>query len=528
MTSIQSGGIVHSLFASQPRRLALAFTMTLITLTGTDASSQEARPEYSSGIVLVRIDGANKPSQNSALQQFGLADPQPVISVSPRMRPTIGGTQTWYAYAIDDDRDPGSLADSLATIGVVAQPNYLYRLLDTPRTSVTPNDPRFAEQWAAKSIGLEQVWQQFQEISRDSVIVAIIDTGIDYNHEDLTPRMWRNLAEINGIDGIDDDGNGYIDDYIGWDFTDAPGLPGVGDFLERDNDPMDANGHGTAVAGIIGAEIDNGIGIAGAAPTARLMALRAGAELEFGGGFLEEDDIAAAVIYAVENGARVINMSFGDVVSTPLMYDVVQFAENQGVVVVASAGNERTSKLLYPAAYDETIAVGSIDEANEKSHFASWGENIDLVAPGSAVLTTRLNNGYGLVWGTSFSGPYVAAACATVISYAPYLSPAQVRTLIRAATIDIGSPGWDPEFGAGRLHLPTLLAATSSPTAEIVSPRRPGGADVSFDWSIAIGGAPPVAWDLSYGVGDEPRLWTKIAVGASDSPIDTVTGIASV
>ena len=514
-------------FATLLRRVTFALASVLIVSAFAGASS--AHLEYSPGIILVRADAAEKLSLSKpTLASFGLTDPRLITLVPPRMRPTSAGMRSWYAFEIDKDRDPLALADSLADFGYTAQPNYRYRLLNTPNTQSDPNDPRFSEQWAASNIGLGETWQHIQQTSRDSVIVAIIDTGIDYDHPDLAPRMWRNIAEVNGIEGVDDDGNGYVDDFIGWDFTDAPGLPGAGDYLERDNDPMDANGHGTAVAGIIGAEIDNGIGIAGAAPIARLMALRAGAELEFGGGFLEEDDIAAAVVYAVENGARVVNMSFGDVVSTPLMHDIVRYAENNGVVVVASAGNERTSQLLYPAAYDETIAVGSIDEANGKSHFTSWGENIDLVAPGSAVLTTRLNNDYGLVWGTSFSGPYVAAACANLLSYAPHLTPTQVRTLIRAGTIDIGPPGWDPEFGAGRLHLPTLLAASSSPVAEILSPQRPDGADSSFDWSIAIGGAPPIAWDLSYGVGSEPRLWTKIAIGASESPVDTVFGNASV
>ena len=156
--------------------------------------------------------------------------------------------------------------------------------------------------------------------------------------------MWRNQAEVDGLPGVDDDGNGYVDDTIGWDFTDAPGLPAIGDYLGRDNDPMDEMGHGTNVAGVAGAVIGNGIGIAGATPVCRLMNLRTGAKTQVGNGFLEDDDIASAVVYAVENGADVINMSFGDVNPSPLMHDVVRYAPCDGCRSDCS-GRKRTGSI---------------------------------------------------------------------------------------------------------------------------------------------------------------------------------------
>jgi hypothetical protein len=483
-------------------------------------------PEYSPDILLVRVSGATGKASlaNNLTNRLGLTNPHLLFPQPNARRQAKGGPPDWLAYNVPPHADISALVDSLQSAGYTAQPNHIYRITGTPRETQLPNDPRLAEQWAVKNIGLDEVWQTLRDTARDTILVGVIDTGVDYTHPDLDGAIWKNIAELDGLPDVDDDGNGYVDDTIGWDFTDAPGLPGAGDYLDRDNDPMDDGSHGTFVAGIISARTDNGIGIAGAAPASRIMILRAGAKLEFGGAVLEEDDIAAAVAYAVDNGARVLNMSFGDVVSSPLMFDIMQYANNRGVVLVASAGNERVAELLYPAAYDVTIAVGAIDEQVEKSHFTSWGENMDLVAPGSAILATKAGGEYDWVWGTSFSGPYVTAACAALLSLAPELTPIQVRNAVRRGVIDIGPEGWDPEFGFGRLHLPTLLSVTSTPAAEILQPGRPDGTDNGLPWRAFVSGTPPVAWDLMYGIGPEPRIWTGISVGVLESVADTIKG----
>ena len=497
-------------------------------------ASRAASASYAPGIVLVRLDASARPTEGDVFARLGLSAPRQVIALRPgAMRPARGPLSGWWAYRLDDGRDPAAVADSLARRGIVAQPNYLYRFLDTtwptqsswPTQSATqPNDPRWADQWALQKIRLDAVWERVRAQSRDSVIVGIIDSGVDYLHPDLAPRIWINAIEAAGLPGVDDDRNGYVDDIRGWDFTDAPELPGKGDYVVRDNDPMDESGHGTNVAGVVAAAIDNGIGVAGVAPTARIMVLRAGADLAFGGGFLEDDDIAAATVYAVENGAKVINVSFGDVVSSPLMHDVVRYADAAGVVVAAAAGNENSPSLLYPAAYDETIAVGATTKDDARASFSSWGENLDLVAPGYDILATAIGGGYARASGTSFAAPHVAGACAIVLGLAPGMTPVEVRTLLRAGVVDLGPPGWDAESGAGRLDLPTLLAATTSPTAEILGPRRPAGADTAFAWSALVGGAPPVAWSLTLGLGATPRVWTAVATGTLDSQADTLAG----
>jgi len=482
-------------------------------------------PEYAPNEVLVRFDpGRAKPALTDSLfARLGLSDPAEVIPPAGRSRRARTARETlgaWWKYRLDGALDPAAVADSLNRVsGVTAQPNYLYRSFATP-----PNDPEWPNQWSAQMVGLEAVWQKARSEAQDSVIVGIIDSGVDYQHPDFAPRIWRNAAEVNGVPGVDDDGNGYVDDYVGWDFTDAPDLPAKGDYRDRDNDPMDESGHGTNVAGVVAAAINNGVGMAGIGVTARIMALRAGADLIFGGGFLEEDDITAAMIYAVENGAKIINMSFGDVVSSPLMRDVVRYADAGGVVLVAAAGNESKPFLLYPAAYDETIAVGATTDADARASFSSYGENLDLVAPGMNILTTRRGGGYTRNGGTSFAAPCVSGAAAIILSLAPYLTPSQVRSMLRTGVVDLGSPGWDMETGFGRLDLPTLVQAASEPVAEILAPARPAGADVAVDWSALVRGAPPVAWSLSYGVGPTPRLWTTLAVGTLAIPSDTVHG----
>ncbi len=501
-------------------RLPLAqYALVALLIAAACGRATAGQAEFEPDRIIVRLgDGLSKPSAavDAVMRRYALSDGEPVLSDGRAHRPSRGGVSQWMIYRTTGH--PPEVAEALRAVGLDAQPNYLYRPL------AAPDDPRLGEQWALENIGFGEVWEYLRDASRDSVIVGVIDTGVDYAHPDLNGRMWRNLSEVNGLPGVDDDGNGYVDDHIGWDFTDAPGIGATGDFLDRDNDPADAYGHGTSVAGVVAAEADDGVGIAGVAPTARIMALRAGAEFEFGGAFLQEDDIASAIVYGVENGAQVINMSFGDLVSTPLMHDAMRFAAEGGVVLVGSAGNERSTGLLYPAAYDEVIAVGSIDVENELSHFASWGDNMDLVAPGSGILTLNFDGQYAHGWGTSLSGPHVTAACAILLSLAPELTPLEVRSMIRAATIDIGEPGWDPLFGAGRLYLPTLLGVSTAPVVEITAPERPDGADASVDWSFHVTGIPPIAWHLDYGPGTDPRAWTASSSGVVEVPDASLGG----
>ena len=251
--------------------------------------------------------------------------------------------------------------------------------------------------WGLEQINAPEAWEQ--GYTGKDVVVAVIDTGVDYTHEDLDANIWVNAKEIPN-NGIDDDGNGYIDDVRGFDFA------------GNDNDPMDETslfnpGHGTHVAGTIAAE-DNGIGVTGVAPNAKIMPIRVLNELGEG----NEDDIAAGIRYAADNGADVINLSLGGA-SSIVIDEAIHYAEAKGLTVVMAAGNEGAPQPSSPAdlAGDVGLAVGAVDVNNEMGDFSNRaGLNpIDyVVAPGVEVRSTMPGNTYGDLDGTSMASPHVA------------------------------------------------------------------------------------------------------------------------
>ena len=282
-------------------------------------------------------------------------------------------------------------------------PNYIYEI-----TEARTNDPMNLDQFSHDVVEPEALWQYSK--GKDTV-VAVIDTGVDYNHKDLKANIWVNTKEIPN-NGKDDDKNGYIDDVQGWDFVDQAGRSCIftEDCTKEDNDPSDINGHGTHVAGIIGAVANNNIGISGIAPETKIMALRAGYSSGFGG-YLKTSDIMQAVNYALDNGADVINMSFAgyglDVMSS-LMFS----AYKKGVICVAAAGNSNSSTPVYPAAISSVIAVGATYDGVSRAYYSNYGSWVDITAPGSSILSTIPNNQYKHKSGTSMAAPIVAGIAA--------------------------------------------------------------------------------------------------------------------
>lgn len=402
-----------------------------------------------------------------------------------------------------------------------------------------PNDSLYAEQWSLQTIGIEEAWGITTGDS--NIFVAWVDTGVDPEHPDLAGAFainhpedinnngrfdpWPASQRINGVsgdlDGIDQDANGYTDDVIGYDFVDEV-VPNVGDWSGRDPDPFDENGHGTNVGGVIGARRNNRIGIAGVAPNVRLLPLRAFDAR----GNAEDDDVAAAIVYAVDLGARVVNLSFGDYFSSPLLHDAIRYAWLQRVVVVASSGNEGVNDPHYPSSFPEVISVGATNRSDNVSVFSTYGSQLSLVAPGSEIVTTAPNNRYTTVGGTSFSSPIVAATAALLLSIHPTWGPDEVRSVLELSAKDIGRSGWDIISGAGRLD---AAAALRYPGPAVVAIGQPGS-DAAFDHGervTVIGSAiAPFleTWSLEYGSGESPSSWVSISEGNQSGKLNDTLG----
>ena len=351
-----------------------------------------------------------------------------------------------------------------------------------------PDDPHFhgkgawgqqqPDQWAIQRVGFaaggETAWDKLGA-EPSSVVVAVIDSGLDWNHLDFSwDNIWRNPGEVAG-NGIDDDGNGYTDDIIGW------------DFLANHNSPWDHDGHGTLVAGIIAADSDNGTGIAGINPHARVMVLKALNAF----GHSRASYIANAVRYAADNGARVINISASGPGLTEIEKHAVEHARSKGAVVIVAAGNDGANVEGYgPAANEGVITVGATDANDGHPAFSNWGPGIDVAAPGVDVLSLRArrtdtvrgavddytpgefyvgaDRRYYRATGTSFAAPIVSGIASLVLSSRPELTGEQLETIIVQSAEDIQTPGRDNFSGAGLVDAKAALAFDPSVRLEAV------------------------------------------------------------
>src|SRR4028118_696772 len=287
------------------------------------------------------------------------------------------------------------------------------------RSNPFPGLPNFGgTNWALDVINAPEVWNQ--NITGNGIVVAVVDSGVDYTHPDLDDNIWRNAGEIAG-NGIDDDRNGYIDDIRGW------------DFVASDNNPMDLDfdGHGTHIAGAIAGE-RNDFGITGVAPNAKIMPVRVLSA--FGSG--NPNYVAAGIRYAADNGADVINLSLGnEFVPSDVVNNAIQYANNKGSVVVIAAGNLGDIQPAYPARNADSlgIAVGSIDVRGrmaDSSNRAGSRPLDYLVAPGVEIVSTTVDDDYELRSGTSFATPHVAGVAALVLNANPTLTPPQVEYIL--------------------------------------------------------------------------------------------------
>ncbi len=349
--------------------------------------------------------------------------------------------------AIDDGVDVMDKIDELQADPDVlyAEPNYLYRPSGLP-------DDWSARQWGLHNDGTygtvdadidaREAWNV--STGSDEVVVAVIDSGVDWDHPDLTANIWRNGGEI-ANNGVDDDHNGYVDDVIGW------------DFYGSDNDPDDEDGHGSHVAGIIGAAGDNGQGVVGVNWDVTLMPLR------FIGPYGGSTSAAVGAIeYAVDQGAQVINASWGGPGNSSAIRDAIAYANDHGVLFVTASGNDAMNSdhnANYPNNYDlpNILTVAATTSKDQLASFSNYGSTtVDVGAPGQAIYSTYAGGGYEWLDGTSMACPMVTGAAALALSVDPDLSALALKQLLMA-TVDPLSALQGATVTGGRINVQSLL-----------------------------------------------------------------------
>jgi len=317
-----------------------------------------------------------------------------------------------------------------------------------------PDDPEWHAQWGPAQIGARLAWETTTGTS--DIVVAVLDTGARLEHEDLTETLWTNPGEIPD-NGIDDDLNEKVDDYRGWHFFHEWAWDGTEyTYLPKEDEHVDDhNGHGTHVSGIVGAGINNGVGIAGMAGGSRLMVVKV--LDDYGNGWYS--DLAKGVVYAVDNGADIINLSVGGRRDTKdgILRMAVDYATAHGVLIVAAVGNvadDGYDKVLYPAAYEDVLAVAATDQGDAHAGFSNHGPEVDVAAPGKDIYSTWYTYDYRFESGTSMAAPHVSGLAALIWSARPNLTVAQVTETITSTAVDVNTdtyPDWDEYVGWGRI-----------------------------------------------------------------------------
>ena len=356
-----------------------------------------------------------------------------------------------------------------------AEPNY-YR-----RASVIPDDTNFNRLWGLHNTGQSvngtidadidapEAWDI--TTGNSDIVIAVVDTGVDYSHPDLSHNMWSNTGEIPD-NGIDDDGNGYVDDVRGWNF--------FGD----DKDPMDIHGHGTHVTGIAAAKGNNATGITGVCWTAEIMLLR----------FLDENGIGtvadeiSAIDYAIGNGAHIINASFGSDTYSQSEYNAISRANSEGILFVAAAGNDslnNDTSPFYPASYNlpNIIAVAATDQDDNLTWFSDYGPTtVDVGAPGVNIYSTSPDTGYGYMHGTSVATPHVAGLAALIWGYNSSLTHMEIKDIILNG-VDIKPALNGKTFTGGRINALNAFADSRPQGPNELAATPESGGRINLSWT---------------------------------------------
>ncbi|MDQ2941177.1 MAG: S8 family serine peptidase [Chloroflexota bacterium] len=340
-----------------------------------------------------------------------------------------------------------------------AEPDYRVEVTGGAVTAVAVNDPRSANQYSLDRMRVRDAWS----FTRGGAsVVAVLDTGTSFVHADLAGRIYVNPGESGSgreTNGRDDDGNGFIDDVNGWDFVNA------------DRTPADDHNHGTWVSGVIAANPDNRLGIAGISWTDKILPVKVMDSA--GSGFTS--DLARGIRYAADRGADVINMSVGGFPYDTAVKSAIDYAWSKGAVLVGAAGNNRQAETFYPASYPNVISVTATQADDEFTNWSSYGTAVDVSAPGADIQTTDCGgcsttraggSSYASVSGTSFATPNTAGVVALIRARYPTWTNQQVVDRLLATVDDLGYTGWDNRYGAGRVN---ALRAVGGAAVAVVS-----------------------------------------------------------
>lgn len=422
--------------------------------------------------------------------------------------------------AADFNQDPNVLR---------AEPNFLRQL------TLVPGDSRYPEQWAHQETQAELGWEITQ--GDPGVVIAVIDSGVDFSHPDLSENMLGDCTNGcpagTGYDFVDIDTQSYLD--RGYKLIDSE------DYTLPDTVPLDIDGHGTHVAGIAAAR-GNTIGVSGVCRYCKIMPVRAGFVITrpdtFEAGLLTTDAIVNAIYYATDNGAKIINMSFGGGFAAAEEQQALRYAHERGVVLVAAAGNDGSDVEFYPAALENVIAVTATGFFDRKAPFSTHGFWTDVAAPGEAILSTYTTRGpfaepagYRVLSGTSMAAPYISGVVGLILSHHPAFGPEQIDAVIEQG-VDIPNET-SAYIGSGRINIFRTLQiqSFSNSSAAVTYPANGEIFILRGNNPIPIRGEMAgESYHIDYGIGIYPKIWTDVASGvitenpfARDLPISNIT-----
>lgn len=480
----------------------------------------------------------NKPtiSWTSTNSDSCLVDPDSWTGTSGSQVPYSFNYET--TYSVTCTGSSGTATDSVSVN--LKGPNCV-SLSSLPGSSTNPDDSCFRSRgtwgqtyddlWGIKRVKAPAAWNT--TVGSGSIVVAVVDTGVDRGHSDLVANMWTNSGEKGSTtlqgpapncssrglvldkscNNLDDDGKGYIDDYNGW------------NFVAGNNDPMDDHGHGTHVAGTIGAVGNNEIGVVGVNQQTKIMAVKFLDETGYG----STDQGAEAIRYAADNGAKIINNSWGGP-KQPIVDDAVAYAASKNVLVVSAAGNSNSNAYWSsPAGAPDSMAIAAYGVGDSRASFSNYGPKIDVAAPGVDVLSTRssqdkicsaswlVGTKYCRLSGTSMASPHVAGLAALILAKNPAFTAAEVRQIIRASAEDLGTPGFDGNSGRGMIDANKALTVTSVLFPKITSPSGPTNLDglTTLEIKGSVLGSGLSNYKVFWGAGSNPTSWNLLNQGST-------------